>query len=166
MKAIEKSAVMAKMFDQAKLIRRSARAAERQETVEKQEIARQEMMVEKQQILARQAREKGYLKSKCTQLFEIAKKQAEAAERPHLSQITKLERLVEDLKTGAAAEPIITPAMVLTTAANPNAELVSARTVSKYAMFKSAASNPRLKIQPPAQMPQKQNRTIKLSSRK
>jgi hypothetical protein len=168
LKAVEKSMVVARMFDQAKLIRRSARSAERQETMERQDMARHKMMLEKQQIIDRQTREKAHLKSKCSELLDVGKKQIEIEERPFLPQVARFERVVEDLKSSAANEPLVTPSIAVTSPRQATSELVSARTVTKFAAYKVAPQNPKLRIQPmgPVGSHTKGNRAIRVSPRK
>jgi type II secretory pathway pseudopilin PulG len=148
LKAVEKSMVVARMFDQAKLVRRNAHSAEKQETLERQDMARHEMMLERQQIIDRHTREKSHLKSKCSELLDVGKRQIETEERPFLAHVARFERVVEELKSGAANEPLITPSIAVTSPGRACYELVSARTVKKFAAYKVAPQTPKLKIQP------------------
>jgi hypothetical protein len=146
MKAMEKSMVIAKMFDQAKEMRRVASETEKGDTVDRQEMAYYEMNQERCNLLDRHQREKLLLDEKCAQLKEITRKQAELDERPLRTMVARLEKEIEELKQGAD-DPPITPALAsITSSESP--ELVSARTAYKFAAYRSAASSLKLKIQP------------------
>jgi hypothetical protein len=168
LKAVEKPMVVARMFDEAKLIRRSAHATERLETIERQDMARHNMMLEKQQIIDRHTREKGHLKSKCSELLDVGKRQVETEERPFLAQVARFERVMEHLKSGTAHEPLITPSIAITSPGRAAYELVSPRTVRKFAAYKVAPQSPKLKIQPMGTVGgvTKGSRAIRVSPRK
>jgi hypothetical protein len=147
MKAIEKSMVMSKMFDQAKLIRKSAVSTEKAVTSDRQEVARHEMALERQRIFARQEREIDQIKAKCNQLYNIAKKQIGVDERPMVAQIAHYEKMLEALSGVSEFDTVITPATVVTTQ-RASTQLASSRTIFKFSAYKSAAQNLKLKIQP------------------
>jgi hypothetical protein len=149
MKAMEKSMVMSRMFEQAKLLRRSAQSAEKVVTSDRQEAARQEMQLDKQRLLDRQTREMEVLKAKCNHLYEIAQNQIEQDERPTLSHIANLEKTLQGLRGTAELDSLRTAAKAVTQGSAALAtELASARTVRRFSAYKSTAQNVKLKIQP------------------
>jgi hypothetical protein len=145
MKAMEKSMVIAKLFDQAKEMRRAASETEKGDTIDRQEMAFYEMNQERCNMLDRHQREKLLLEEKCSQLKEITRKQAEQDERPLRSMVGRLEKEIEELKAGMD-DPPITPAIASTT--KESTELISARTAYKFAAYRSAANGLKLKIRP------------------
>jgi hypothetical protein len=149
MKAIEKSMVVSRMFDQAKGVRQTARACEKVETSERQDLARQEMELERARLLARQERELATLRAKCTQLLTVAKTQAEAEERPFKAQVAALEKTTQELRSSAPV-PAVSPLNVV---ASPRGDdLITPRTVFRFSTFKLVPMNPKLKIQPMSSM--------------
>lgn len=167
MKAIERSMVVAKMFDQAKTLRRTALFTERREANEQQQRAKKEMEQERQRMVDRQAREFETLQHKCHQLMEITMKQIETDERPCLRKIQRLERELDELKNGSVSVSAATARGGCVTERGPKAEknpLVSARTTFRYSAYKASTQSTKLKIQPlgaVAQGPRK-SRVIRL----
>jgi hypothetical protein len=147
LKAMEKSMVIARMFDQAKSLRRTAISTEKVETFDRQSAAIHEMMLDKARLLERHEREMQTMKTKCQQLFDIQKRQVEQDERPLINQVARFEKMLEDEKNGAAVDPPLMPWSVVTTP-RKSTELSSARTAYKFSAYKTSAQNPKLKIQP------------------
>jgi hypothetical protein len=151
MRAIEKSMVVSRMFDQAKALRQSSKLAERVETSERQDMARHEMDVERQRLLDRQERDLATLKGKCAQLLTVARKQVDTEERPLRAQLANLEKTAEDLRASPPVMPV-TPFNVSTTPRDQDNELITPRTVFRFSTFKLIPMNPKLKIQPMSTM--------------
>ena len=146
MKAIERSMVIARMFDQAKNVRKRASFTEKRESREQQDRAKREMDIERKRLIERQTREFDLLRLKCTQLMDVTKKQVEEEERPHIKKIRKLERAIEEIKNGK--ELPVRPATCIVTQRGSSAELVSARTTFKFSAYKAAGKCTKLRIQP------------------
>jgi hypothetical protein len=166
MKAMEKSMVVARMFDQAKAFRRAAVVTEKVETVDKQTVAVREMTVERARLIDRHEREMQTMKTKCSQLYDIEKRAIEQEERPLLSQVARVEKMLEDERNGAVTEPTLTVRSIVTTP-RKSMGLVSARTAYRFSAYKATAQNAKLQIQPlgsVASAPAKPVRTIRVSS--
>ena len=146
MKAIERSMVIARMFDQAKNVRKRASFTEKRESREQQDRAKKEMDIERKRLVERQTREFDLLRLKCTQCMDVTKKQVEEEERPHIKKIRKLERTIEEIRNGK--ETPVRPATCVVTERGSSAELVSARTTFKFSAFKAAGRSTKLRIKP------------------
>jgi hypothetical protein len=150
MKAMEKSMVIARMFDMAKRTRKAAVGTERIDTVGRQESALDDMNRERIRILTRHNRESEINITKTAQLREITQREVQRNERPILANIARLKKMITDLKSGSV-EPDVRPATALV---QPNGhELVSSRTAYKYAAYRRTAQGIKLKIQPLGDVP-------------
>jgi hypothetical protein len=147
MKAMEKSMVIAKMFDQAKALRRTASSREKAESSDRQTAAVYEMAVERLRLVERHDRELEALKMKSTMLYDMEKKEIEQEERPFINQIARLEKMLADEENGVVPDPPMTPWSISVTAKDAT-ELMSARTAQRFSAFKTAPPGPKLKIQP------------------
>ncbi|OHT15635.1 hypothetical protein TRFO_14003 [Tritrichomonas foetus] len=152
LKAIERSMVIAKMFDDAKTVRGRAEQLEKSETKDAQTRAEREMVIERQRLRDKQARETEHLKLKCDQLLNIVKKNLENGERPFRKRIEKLETIIAELKNGGNNDQKdkekVVPSMVLTTPRGSGNELLTARTAFKLSAYKAASQSMKLKIKP------------------
>lgn len=148
MKAMERSMVIAKMYDQAKMMRKSASIIEKRESTESQQRAKQEMVVERQRLVDKQNHEFLRFKEKCEQQIVVLKKNMTVDERPYLARISKIEREIIHLKTDQ--EIPVLPNSVQT--AEVGEELLTSRTAYKFSAYKATAQNPKLKIKPLGQV--------------
>ncbi|KAK8882230.1 hypothetical protein M9Y10_044871 [Tritrichomonas musculus] len=142
LKAIERSMVIAKMFDDAKVVKSRAEQLERIETREQQNRAESEMKVERQRLLDRQNREMAGLKEKCNSLLNIVKRNMEREEAPFKARISKLEA---DLKSGNENKSKMVTSVISPRGGN---ELLTAKTAFKFSAFKVTTQSMKLKIKP------------------
>lgn len=151
LKAVERSMAIAKMFDEAKVVKSRAEQLEKVETKEKQNRAEQEMKVERSRLLERQKKEKQGLKEKCDNLLVIAKRNMEKEEAPYKQRISRLEAIVAELKSGNESKCKIVPSKVQSSLISPRGsgnELLTARTAFKFSAYKVTAQSMKLKIKP------------------
>lgn len=153
LKAVERSMVIAKMFDKAKQVRERAEQLQKIESKEQQKRATEEMKIERKRLRERQKRETQTLQEKCDQILLVVKKTMQKEESPYKARIEKLEKLVADLKSGNDNRgKTIVPSMVQANAvSSPRAkgnELVTARTAFKLSAYKATAQSMKLNIKP------------------
>lgn len=151
LKAVERSMVIAKMFDEAKVVKSRAEQLEKQETRNQQNRAEQEMKVERTRLLERQKKEKQGLKEKCDNLLNIAKRNMEKEESPYKARISRLENIVAELKSGAESKCKIVPSKVQSSLVTPRGhgnELLTAKTAFKFSAYKVTSQSMKLKIKP------------------
>ncbi|OHT11817.1 hypothetical protein TRFO_18604 [Tritrichomonas foetus] len=148
LKAIERSMVITRMFDQAKTVRASSALLEKKETNDAQTRARKEMALERNRLISRHNKEFEDMKTKCEQIMNVLKTNIKKEEIPFQNRIAKLERMIEDLKTGTDGTIKVVPSLAQTTERGPGNELLTSRTAFKYSAFKAATQNYKLRIQP------------------
>ena len=146
-KAIEKSMVIAKMFDNAKTTRNRADQLEKAETRDAQARAESDMKLERDRLLSKQEKEKESLKEKSQQQLNLLKRDLENNERPYKNRIEKLENLIANLKNGTEKREVI-PSIFLQSRDINHGELLSPRTALKLSAYKASAQGMKLKIKP------------------
>lgn len=165
LKAVERSMVIAKMFDEAKVVKSRAEQLEKVETKQKQNRAEEEMKVDRKRFLDRQKKEMTSLREKCDNLLIIAKKNMEKEESPYKARISRLENIVAELKNGTEKNCKIVPSMIHTSPRGTRNELLTAKTAFKFSAYKVTSQSMKLKIKPLGCVTLKEKKKTKVSKK-
>ena len=148
LKAVERSMVITRMFDQAKQMRTSSRTLEKRETCDAQDRARKIMITEKTRIKSRQDKEFEDFQEKCDKIIETLKNSMKKDEIPYKNRIASLERMIENLKVSSSKTvPMVLP-LPKNSSDGTSTELLTSRTAFKYSAYKAQTYNYKLNIQP------------------